>query len=172
MCYTHYLILLVFADFNSSTHPTLGKSRVGFDRMKECRVILLYTTTLHKPRKRNGKRTEIYKTVFGLIYLKSPFFILTVNRKCRVCRVCRVKRKKFLKKIQPQLLKIKSKRTLHPTLRTLPYTTTFFCKYCSQKPHCIHRFRFIYALHSFCLRFFAQLFLEILNQFSMLKLKF
>ena len=102
ICYTHYLILLVFADFNSSTHSTLGKSRVGFDsklrRMKVCRVILLYTTTLHKPRKRNERRAEIYKTIFGLIYLKSPFFILTVNRKCRVCRVCRVKRKKFLKK--------------------------------------------------------------------------
>ena len=92
------LILLVFA-INSSTHSTLGKSRVVFDRMKVCRVILLYTTTLHKPRKRNERRVEIYKTIFGLIYLKSPFFILTVNRKCRVCRVCRVKRKKFLKKI-------------------------------------------------------------------------
>ena len=97
ICYTHYPRKCSL--YSQSIHLcTLPYQGLVLIEGKVCRVILLYTTTLHKPRKRNERRVEKYKTIFGLFYLKSRFFIVTVNRKCRVCRVCRVKRKKFLKK--------------------------------------------------------------------------
>ena len=97
-----------------------------------------------------------------------------MKRKCRVCRVCRVvkKAKSFCKNIQPKLLKLKSNCTLHPTLHTLPYTATFFCKYPRENTLVFTGF----ASSTYCtvsaISFFIHVFLEILNLFSTLNLKF